>query len=287
MAAPARRVDSLFFPFFLPETRRKGPETGSLPLPVELPRPSLVPPPSPDIPGEREDVRQLRASFLGTAAVGLMNGSELTRALENRRREEIVPTTLQPFDDLLGGGLPRGRVVELTGRASVPRFSIVLAALASATSAGEAAALIDLGDHFDPQIGEANGIDLRRLLWIRPDTLKQAVMSLEMITATGFQLVAFDAGLPPVRGRRVPDAAWVRLARTADAHGGALIASTPYPLMHTAAEAVIVAHKTKAQWSGRGKSPRLLTAVTTELHLEKHRHMRPGAHATLTLKVLP
>ena len=44
---------------------------------------------------------------------------------------------------------------------------------------GEAAALIDLGDHFDPQLAEENGVDLRRLLWVRPRTVKEAVMSAE------------------------------------------------------------------------------------------------------------
>jgi RecA/RadA recombinase len=38
---------------------------------------------------------------------------------------------------------------------------------------GEAVALIDLGDHFDPRVAEANGVDLRRLLWIRPKTIKK------------------------------------------------------------------------------------------------------------------
>ena len=76
---------------------------------------------------------------------------------------------------------------------------------------GEAAALIDLGDHFDPQLAAQNGVDLRRLLWVRPRTVKEAVMSAEMITATGFQLVIVDAGLHPIHGRRAPEAAWVRL----------------------------------------------------------------------------
>ncbi|MBV8518572.1 MAG: hypothetical protein JO197_14335 [Acidobacteria bacterium] len=213
-----------------------------------------------------------------------MNATELLRALEKERRDELIPTTLDPFDELLGGGLPRGKMVELTGRRGAGRFSIVLSALAAATSMGEAAVLVDLGDHLDPQLAEANGVDLRRLLWIRPKTLKQAVMSVEMIAATGFQLVVLDTGLHPMRGRRVPDAAWVRLARTAEAHGAAMLVSTPYPLTGTASEAVIVAERTRAQWLGRGAAPRVLAGMTTVLRLEKHRHRKPGTHATLTLR---
>src|SRR6185503_2560289 len=228
-----------------------------------------------------------RAQLAGTAAAKLVNGSELIRALEKARRDESIPTTLAPFDTLLGGGLPRGKMVELTGRRAAGRFSIVLSALAAATSMGEAAVLIDLGDHLDPQIAEANGVDLRRLLWIRPHTLKQAVMSAEMITATGFQLVALDTGLHPIRGRRVPDAAWVRLARSAEAHGAAMLISTPYPLTGTTSEAVVVARRSRAKWLGRGKSPRVLAGIAVDLTLEKHRHLKPGATATTMLEVLP
>jgi hypothetical protein len=245
--------------------------------------------PVPDLPvarpAESDVVAQLRASFAGTAAAKMTNGAELIRALEKTRREESIPTTLAPFDMLLGGGLPRGRMVELTGRRAAGRFSIVLSALAAATSMGEAAVLVDLGDHLDPQVAEANGIDLRRLLWIRPHTLKQAVMSAEMITATGFQLVVLDTGLHPMRGRRVPDAAWVRLGRSAEAHGTAMLISTPYPLTGTASEAVVAAKRGRANWLGRGKSSRVLAGFTVDLTLEKHRHLKPGAHAHLTLAV--
>lgn len=234
----------------------------------------------------REEVQRLRASFEGTAAAKLMNAAELIRALEKAHRDDTIPTTLAPFDALLGGGLARGKMTELTGRRS-GRFSIALAALASATSMGEAAVLVDLGDHLDAQLAEANGVDLERLLWIRPKTLKQAVMSAEMIAATGFQLVVLDTGLHPMRGRRVPDAAWVRLARSAEAHGTTLLVSTPYPLTGTASESVIAATRTWMRWLGRGRSPRVLAGATVELRLEKHRHRKPGAHGTLTLDVLP
>jgi hypothetical protein len=176
-------------------------------------------------------------------------------------------------------------MVELVARRGAGRFSIVLSALVAATTMGEAVALIDLGDHFDPQLAEANGVDLRRLLWVRPRTVKEAVMSAEMITATGFQLVVVDMGLHPLRGRRAPDAAWVRLGRTAEAHGTAMLVSSPYPLTGTASEAVLKGYGSRAQWIGRGKSPRLLAGVEMTLTLEKHRHIKPGTRSRQTFVV--
>src|SRR6202023_573218 len=72
------------------------------------------------------------------------------RSLESRRESPALPHRRAPpktspaLDELLGGALPRGKLVEMIGARSSGRFSIVLAAIAAATAAGEAAALVDL-----------------------------------------------------------------------------------------------------------------------------------------------
>jgi hypothetical protein len=230
-------------------------------------------------------MRELRASLGNTVAAKVRSGAELLRRAANSGTTTTIPTTLHAIDTLLGGGLQRGKLVELVSRRASGRFSIVLSTLVAATTMGEAAALIDLGDHFDPQLAAQNGVDLRRLLWVRPRTVKEAVMSAEMITATGFQLVIVDVGLHPIRGRRAPDAAWVRLARTAESQNTAMLVSSPYSLTGTASEAVLKASFSRARWvhvstTGRGQSPRLLDGVDMNVTLEKHRHIKPGAHAT-------
>jgi hypothetical protein len=105
-----------------------------------------------------------------------------------------------------------------------------------------------------------------------------------MLTATGFQLVILDAGLHPLRGkRRAPDAAWVRLARAAEAHGTAMLVSAPFALTGTTSEGVIRAEFARAQWLGKGRSPRLLAGVDAQFVLDRHRHIRPGAKTTCAL----
>jgi hypothetical protein len=235
----------------------------------------IKPEPPPPATTQREEVTRLRAELAQSVAAKVSNGAELIRALAKQRRDEVVPTTLTPFDELLGGGLARGKMTELAGRGA--RFSVVLAAIASATSMGEAAALIDAGDHFDPQLAEMNGVDLQRLLWVRPRTMQEAVAAAEMIGTSGFQLIVVDAGVPPLRGRRLPDAAWVRLARTAEAHGNALLISTPYPVTGTASEAVVRTRALRPRWLAN----ELLAGMDAEMTLEKHRHRKPGTTATL------
>ncbi len=255
------------------------------------PLPVLVPPPPPVKPGQSPAMRELRAALEPSIATKVRSGAELLRSAANSGQSSIIPTTLETVDALLGGGLQRGKLVELVSRYASGRFSIVLSALAAATTMGEAAALIDLGDHFDPQLAEENGVDLRRLLWVRPRSVKEAVMSAEMITATGFQLVIIDAGLHPLRGRRAPEAAWVRLARTAESHGTAMLVSSPYPLTGTACEAVLKGTIARARWInagalgiGRGAAPRLLEGIEMNVTLEKHRHLKPGSSRSVTLR---
>jgi hypothetical protein len=252
MAASARRLESQFR---LP--------TASLPV--------LVPPLPPVDSAWSEGLKAIKKEHR------LTTGSELIDILERRRRNQVVPTTLESIDALLDGGLPRGKMTEVAGRGV--RLSIEIAAIASATTCGEAAALIDLGDCFDPQLGESAGIQLQRMLWVRPRTMKQAVAAAEMLIAAGFQLVVLDAGLPPLRGR-VADAAWVRLARAAEAHGCALLVSTPYPLTGTTSEAMLRAERARARWRGG-----LLTGIETTLRLEKHRRKRAGESARVEFRM--
>ncbi len=220
-------------------------------------------------------VKKLRSGLEARISSNLTSGRELIRALERRRRESVVPTTIDAIDALLDGGLPRGKMTEIAGRGA--RFSIAIATLASATVIGEAAALIDLGDGFDPQLGAEAGIELQRMLWVRPGTLQQAVAAAEMLVATGFQLVVLDTG---VKAGRVADAAWVRLARAAEAHGAALLVSSPYPITGTASMAMLRAETSQGIWRAG-----LLMGVQTSLRLEKHRRKRPGQRTRTEFRV--
>jgi len=269
---------------FLSDLRREG--SSALPPEEsrdEILRPRLVEPPP--LPNQREEVARLRRSLEATVAARISSGSELILALEKNDRHELVPTTIDAFDRLLEGGLARGRMTEIAGRRSSGRFSLVHAALTSTTSMGEAAALVDLGDHFDPQLASAAGVDLRRLLWVRPSTMKESVAAAEMLMSAGFQLVVLDTGMHPLPGRRVADAAWVRLGRAAAAHGTVLLIATPYPLTGTASEAVVLTRNGRPSWLGRARSPRLLGGLDSTLLLEKHRHIRPGRSASAAFRM--
>jgi recombination protein RecA len=108
------------------------------------------------------------------------SAAELRRSLEAELADRI-PGALSPRErvlpdmvssgiaalDELTGGWPRGTLTELFGPASSGRATVLLAALAAATARGEACALIDAGDCFDPESAANSGVDLKKLLWIR------------------------------------------------------------------------------------------------------------------------
>lgn len=187
-------------------------------------------------------------------AARLVSARQLDRTRRDERREPL-PTGVAAFDRPLGGGLPRGELVELVGRRSGGRFSAALAAVAAATAGGEAAALIDLGDGLEPAAAAALGTDLDRLLWVRPRTLGEALAAAEATLHGGFHLVVLDLGTPPVPGARglgsAGTAAWARLARAAKAHGSALLVASPYRVSGAAAAAVLEA-AARPEWSRAG-----------------------------------
>ena len=204
---------------------------------------------------------------------------------------DVFATRLADIDRLLDGGIRRGQTIELVGPRSSGRFSLVLELLAGATESGESAALVDLGDHFDPQAAARAGVALERLLWARPERLKQALGSAEVLIGGGFPLVVLDLGLPPVPGGRGKESAWLRLRRAAEDHQAALLIATPYRAGGTAPQKVLdLGSRTspvRALWAQAApRSPRLLDGLRTRLELAKSRGERPGAAADIELRVL-
>lgn len=86
---------------------------------------------------------------------------------QNRAAMELQPSGVTELDAVLGGGFPRGSLVELCGPASSGRTSVAFSLLAQATEQQEACAFVDVSDSLDPLSLAAAGVELPRLLWIR------------------------------------------------------------------------------------------------------------------------
>lgn len=214
-------------------------------------------------------------------------GSEIKRGLERDCKQESesrsLLTRIPILDRLSGSGISRGTMIELSGVSSSGHFAVALAVMAAATGAGESAALVDPGNHLDPQGAEAAGIDLSRLLWVRPPRLKEALMSAEMILSAGFSLVVLDLGMQ--RPPSFPNAVWIRLARAARAHNGVLLVIHPVPLCGTAADTLVMAHSARPVWVGSGRAPRVLAGLSVGLTAHRRRGKRGEISGALFLPV--
>ena len=89
------------------------------------------------------------------------------QGFQNRAAVELQPSGVTELDAVLGGGFPRGSLVELCGPASSGRTSLAFSLLAQATERQEACAFVDVSDSLDPVSLAAAGVELPRLLWIR------------------------------------------------------------------------------------------------------------------------
>lgn len=145
-------------------------------------------------------------------------------------------TGIASLDAVLGGGLPRGRLCEITGPLSSGRTSLGIALLAAVTRSGEIAAVVDAADAFDPASAAAAGVALERVLWVRAQRSREALRCAErLLDARGFGVVMMDVGGVEGRVRRTGRDAtplanaspWKRLSHGAYASGTALVLSAP------------------------------------------------------------
>src|SRR5258707_2732120 len=77
---------------------------------------------------------------------------------------ELQPCGVAELDAVLGGGFPRGSLVELCGPATSGRTGLAFSLLAQATSRQEACAFVDVSDSLDPVSLAAASGDFPRIL---------------------------------------------------------------------------------------------------------------------------
>src|SRR2546429_5441707 len=104
----------------------------------------------------------LKQGRLETVLVG--RGLE---GFQHRVEVELQLSGIAELDSVLGGGFPRGSLVELCGPASSGRTSLAFSLLAQATERQEVCAFVDVSDSLDPLSLASAGVELPRLLWIR------------------------------------------------------------------------------------------------------------------------
>lgn len=83
---------------------------------------------------------------------------------------ETVPSGALTLDLALGGGYPKGRIVEIFGPESSGKTSVALHAIAEVQKQGGTAAFVDAEHALDPTYAAALGVKIEDLLIAQPDT---------------------------------------------------------------------------------------------------------------------
>jgi len=107
---------------------------------------------------------------------------------------ETVPTGCLSLDLALGGGIPKGRIIEVYGPESSGKTTLTLHAIAEVQKHGGTAAFIDAEHALDPAYAKRLGVDIDNLLISQPDNGEQALEIAEtLVRSNAVNLVVIDS----------------------------------------------------------------------------------------------
>ena len=107
-----------------------------------------------------------------------------------------ISTTFPALDAALGiGGLPRGRISEISGRITSGKLTLAAKLLSAAQHEPDAlGAWLDLGRTCDPDYLYRCGVDLERLLVVRPEDSADALaILLHLVESNTLAVLVFDS----------------------------------------------------------------------------------------------
>lgn len=107
---------------------------------------------------------------------------------------ETIPTGSLSLDLALGGGLPKGRVIEIYGPESSGKTTLTLHAIAAVQAQGGTAAFIDAEHALDPSYAKRIGVDVENLLLSQPDNGEQALEITEtLVRSNAVDIIVVDS----------------------------------------------------------------------------------------------
>jgi len=107
---------------------------------------------------------------------------------------ETISTGSLSLDMALGGGIPKGRIIEIYGPESSGKTTLTLHAIAEVQRNGGTAAFIDAEHALDPAYAKRIGVDVENLLLSQPDNGEQALEITEtLVRSNAVDLIVVDS----------------------------------------------------------------------------------------------
>lgn len=121
-------------------------------------------------------------------------GSIMKMGDSERAPIETIPTGSISLDIALGGGIPRGRIVEIYGPESSGKTTLSLHILAEAQKMGGSVAFIDAEHALDPEYAKKIGVNIDDLILSQPDSGEQALEIVEtLVRSNALDVVIVDS----------------------------------------------------------------------------------------------
>lgn len=122
------------------------------------------------------------------------SGSIMKLGEAKRTQVETIPSGSISLDLALGGGYPKGRIIEIYGPESSGKTTLTLHAIAEIQKSGGTAAFIDAEHALDPQYAKKLGVDTANLLISQPDNGEQSLEIVEtLVRSNAVDLVVVDS----------------------------------------------------------------------------------------------
>lgn len=121
-------------------------------------------------------------------------GSIMKMGDSHKVQVECIPTGSISLDLALGGGIPKGRIIEIYGPESSGKTTLTLHAIAEIQKQGGTAAFIDAEHALDPAYAKRIGVDVENLLLSQPDNGEQALEITEtLVRSNAVDLIVVDS----------------------------------------------------------------------------------------------
>lgn len=121
-------------------------------------------------------------------------GSIMRLGDASRMKVETIPSGALTLDLALGGGIPKGRVIEIYGPESSGKTTVALHAVAEVQRNGGIAAFVDAEHALDPAYAAALGVDIDNLLVSQPDTGEAALEIVDqLVRSAAIDIIVIDS----------------------------------------------------------------------------------------------
>lgn len=145
-------------------------------------------------PAQNDERKKALELALSQVEKSFGTGSIMRLGESTHMNVETIPTGSLSLDLALGGGIPKGRIIEIYGPESSGKTTLALHVVSEIQRQGGQAAFIDAEHALDPAYAKRIGVDIDNLLLSQPDAGEQALEITEtLVRSNAVDIIVIDS----------------------------------------------------------------------------------------------